>query len=146
MPTGRTLEVPIQGMDCAECTLHVQHAIAALPGVQSVDVLLGAEKAIIRLDPEMVNLDAIRGAVQRAGYSVPEPAKNASKPTLQQDFTRPVLLLLGVLFGVMLFVVVVGEGLGLFEADHRSACRGTSVWRSCWREATRSFARLSRLR
>jgi Cd2+/Zn2+-exporting ATPase/Cu+-exporting ATPase len=48
-------------MDCAECTLHVQHAIAALPGVQSVDVLLGAEKAIIRLDPEMVNLDAIRG-------------------------------------------------------------------------------------
>jgi P-type Cu+ transporter len=115
MPTGRTLEVPIQGMDCAECTLHVQHAIAALPGVQSVDVLLGAEKAIIRLDPAMVNLDAIRGAVQRAGYSVPQAGEEGARSSLKRDFTRPVLLLLGVLFGVVLFVVVVGEGLGFFE-------------------------------
>jgi hypothetical protein len=29
----RTLEVPIAGMDCTECTLHVHHALAALPGV-----------------------------------------------------------------------------------------------------------------
>ncbi len=120
MAASETLEVPIQGMDCAECTLHVQHAIAALPGVQTVDVLLGAEKAIIRLDPELVSLPAIHQAVQGAGYSVPVPGEKASKPALQQDFTRPVLLLLGVLFGVILFVVVVGEGLGLFEAITQS--------------------------
>ena len=48
-------EIPILGMDCAECTMHVQRAIAALPGVQSVDVLLGAEKAIIQLDPNLVS-------------------------------------------------------------------------------------------
>ncbi len=116
MAASETLEVPIQGMDCAECTLHVQHAIAALPGVQTVDVLLGAEKAIIRLDPELVSLPAIHQAVQGAGYSIPVPGEKASKPALLQDFTQPVLLLLGLLFGVILFVVIVGEGLGLFEA------------------------------
>ncbi len=41
--------------------------------------------------------------------------KSALRSSLKRDFTRPVLLLLGVLFGVVLFVVVVGEGLGLFE-------------------------------
>jgi len=30
MSTSQTLDIPIQGMDCAECTLHVQRAIAAL--------------------------------------------------------------------------------------------------------------------
>jgi P-type Cu+ transporter len=115
MSATQTLEVPIRGMDCAECTMHVQHAIAALPGVQSVDVLLGAEKAIVRLDPEMVSLPAIRQAVQGAGYSIREPGEKPSKPSLQQDFTRPILLLLGALFGTVLFVVVIGEGLGLFE-------------------------------
>ena len=27
------IEVPVHGMDCAECTMHVQRALAALPGV-----------------------------------------------------------------------------------------------------------------
>ena len=49
-----TIEVPICGMDCSECASHVQHAIAALPGVAQVDVLLGAEKAVIRLDAARV--------------------------------------------------------------------------------------------
>jgi diaminohydroxyphosphoribosylaminopyrimidine deaminase/5-amino-6-(5-phosphoribosylamino)uracil reductase len=38
----RTLEIPISGMDCAECTQHVRHAIEKLPGVQSVNVFLDA--------------------------------------------------------------------------------------------------------
>ena len=95
MAATKTLEIPIQGMDCAECTQHVQRAIAALPGVQTVDVLLGAEKAIVRLDPELVSLPSIRQAVQGAGYSVPEPGDKPSNANLKTDFTRPVLLLLG---------------------------------------------------
>src|SRR5581483_12030866 len=69
-----TIEVPIAGMDCADCTRSVQQAIAALPGVQSADVLLASEKAVIRLDPTKVDLPAIRAAVARAGYSMPETA------------------------------------------------------------------------
>ena len=63
----KALEVPIRGMDCAECTQHVQQAISRLDGIKSVDVLLAAEKAIIQLDPAKVDLQAIRKAVASAG-------------------------------------------------------------------------------
>src|SRR5574341_1042123 len=121
MANHETLEIPIQGMDCVECTLHVKHAIAALPGVDSVEVFLASEKAVVSLDPQIADLPAIRKAVAGAGYSVPEAespesAKNTEKPAGMQDFSRMVLTLLGIVFGLVLFVVVVGEWLGLFEA------------------------------
>ncbi len=116
MARARTLEVPIRGMDCADCVTHVQRAIAALPGVQSVEVLLSSEKAIVLLDPARVDLPAIRRAVDGAGYSVPT-ADHTGHPGASplKDLTRPVLTLFGLVFGVVLFVVVVGEWLGLFE-------------------------------
>lgn len=117
----QTIEVPIRGMDCAECSQHVQEAIAGVQGVCSVNVLLASEKAIVQLDPEQVALPTIVKVVERAGYSVPEAV--AETPQAAQTFgntTRPLLALLGIVFGVVLFVVVVGEWLGLFEAlTHR---------------------------
>ncbi|HKZ03035.1 MAG TPA: heavy metal-associated domain-containing protein, partial [Pyrinomonadaceae bacterium] len=71
MINTQTLEISVGGMDCAECTEHVQHAIAALPGVESVNVFLASEKAVVRLDPARVDVPAIRKAVEGAGYSVP---------------------------------------------------------------------------
>ncbi len=114
--TTQTLEVPISGMDCAECTLHVQHAIAALPGVEKVDVFLASEKAIVQIDPAQVTLPLIREAVQEAGYSVPDRATAPERfaPT-QQSYTRAIFTLFGLVFFVVLFVVVIGEWLGLFE-------------------------------
>lgn len=116
MAEFQTLEIPVQGMDCTECTQHVQRAIAALPGVQSVDVFLSVEKAVIRLDPAHVDLPAIQQAVEGAGYSARLPDITPTKFPAPADFTRQVLTLFGVVFGVVLFVVVVGEWLGLFEA------------------------------
>ena len=112
MSKPQTLQIPIAGMDCAECTQHVQHAIAALPGVESVEVFLSSEKAIVRLDPARSDLSAIRQAVAGAGYSVPDSAAPAS---IHDNFTRRLLTFLGVVFGVILFIVVVGEWFGLFE-------------------------------
>lgn len=115
MSAVKTLEVPIKGMDCAECTMHVQHAIAALPGVESVNVFLASEKAAIRLDPALVDLPVIRKAVEGAGYSVPDTAAPQAASSPIGDFTRPILTLFGVVFGVVLFIVVIGEWFGLFE-------------------------------
>jgi Cd2+/Zn2+-exporting ATPase/Cu+-exporting ATPase len=111
----KTVEIPISGMDCAECTLHVQHAIAALPGVQSVNVFLASEKASLRFDPVVLDLSAVRRAVESAGYHVPEVGLPKAETSAAADFGRRVGLLLAILFGVILFVVVVGEWLGLFE-------------------------------
>lgn len=117
--TLQTLEVPVKGMDCAECTQHVQHAIAQLPGVESVNVYLASEKAVIRLDPARVEWPAIRQAVASAGnYSVPE--MESSKPTAvpaspMGDFNRQLVILLAGVFGAVLSIVIIGEGLGLFK-------------------------------
>ena len=113
MAKTQVVEVPVKGMDCAECTLHVQEAIARLPGVESVNVLLSSEKAIIRLDPARVDLPAIRRAVEGAGYAVPE-AMASSIPRMGA-FHRRLRVLLALVFGIVLGLVVVGEWLGLFE-------------------------------
>jgi P-type Cu+ transporter len=115
---SQTVELSIGGMDCAECTQHVQLALASLPGVQEVQVLLSSEKAIVQITPALVDLPQLRQAVETAGYTVAQaqdsrqeaaPARSLSR------FTRPVLTLFGLVFGAVLFVVIAGEWFGLFE-------------------------------
>jgi len=109
------LEVPVAGMDCAECTQHVRHAIADLPGVASVDVFLTSEKAVVRLDPAQVDLPAIRKAVEGAGYSVPEARSSGAPDASPAALTRQTRLLFAGIFAAVLFIVIGGEWLGLFE-------------------------------
>jgi Cd2+/Zn2+-exporting ATPase/Cu+-exporting ATPase len=131
----RTLEIPIKGMDCADCAAHVRRALAELPGVSSVEVYLAAEKAVLRADTHLVTLPAIQKAVAGAGYSMPEgaaldmdafasptPSTDAvvEQPTgllpgLQADFSSTVIRLFGIVFGVVIFVIVFGEWLGVFD-------------------------------
>ncbi len=112
---NQTLEIPISGMDCAECTQHVQHAIEKLTGVQSVNVFLATEKAIVKLDPAKVDLTAIRTAVQGAGYDVPASSAPPVAPVSTDDFNRRLTLLLISVFAIILSVVIFGEGLGWFD-------------------------------
>ena len=117
MATIQTLEIPVRGMDCAECTVHVQHAVSKLKGVESVNVFLASEKALIRLDPTQVSLSDIRQAVTSAGnYSVPENiATSASASAPSVNFSRRLVALLAVVLVVVLSIVVVGELLGIFK-------------------------------
>ncbi len=102
-------------MDCAECTQHVQHAIEKLPGVQSVNVFLGTEKAIVQLDPTQVDMPTIRSAVQGAGYDVPASDSPKPAPVSMGDFNRKLTIMLVSVFTTILSVVIFGEVLGLFD-------------------------------
>src|SRR6266571_412033 len=113
-----TLEVKVAGMDCAECTQHVQRALSVLPGVEDVRVLLSSEKAVLQVDPAQVDLPTIRTAIEEAGYTVPVSAADEHTQHSSRSlstFTRPLLTLFGLVFGAVLLVVIVGEWLGLFE-------------------------------
>jgi len=110
-----TFEIPISGMDCAECTQHVQHAIEKIPGVKSVNVFLATEKAIVQLDPAQVDIPNIRAAVQGAGYDVPASDSPPPAPVSMGDFNRRLTVLLVSVFAIILSVVIFGEGLGLFD-------------------------------
>jgi len=108
------IEVPVRGMDCADCARHVRLAIAAVPGIASVDVRLASGKAVIELDPSRADLAAIRQAVEEAGYSVPLPDGPSPGRPAVGHLGRQLLAFLAVVFGAVLFVVVLGEWLGLF--------------------------------
>jgi len=114
MDNPQIIEVPVSGMDCAECTEHVRHAIKKIPGVLSVDVLLSSEKAIIRSEPGRVAMEQIRSAVISAGYLVSEPASD--KQLVETGFSRRIFTVFALITGVVLFVTIIGEWLGLFDS------------------------------
>ena len=67
----RQLQVPVEGMTCASCVVHVEGALRGVPGVSSVRVNLATEKAALELDPGEVSPQALVEAVDGAGYSIP---------------------------------------------------------------------------
>jgi len=115
MANLQTLNIPISGMDCTECTQHVQQAIGKLPGVQSVAVFLATEKAVVKLDPAKVDITAIRAAVQGVGYDVPASDAPHAAPVSMKDFNRRLTIMLVVVFAIILGVIIFGEGLGVFD-------------------------------
>lgn len=60
-----TATVKISGMSCGHCVMHVKKALASIPGVQA-EVEIG--KAVVT--GENVNMDAVKAAIEDAGYDV----------------------------------------------------------------------------
>ncbi|MDA0734154.1 MAG: heavy metal translocating P-type ATPase [Chloroflexi bacterium] len=73
----KQITIPVEGMTCASCVGHVEHALEEVPGVVSVAVNLATEKASVGLDSESVTIEQLREAVANAGYKV-----STSKTTL----------------------------------------------------------------
>jgi Cd2+/Zn2+-exporting ATPase/Cu+-exporting ATPase len=119
MTTEKIVELPVAGMDCAECTRHVQKALMGIKGVKQVDVYLASEKAVLHLEVDQIDMAAVRSAVGRAGYSIPEPKERNEQLQAQGGLSRQVGWLTAGLFLVVLFIVIAGEWLGLFEAITR---------------------------
>jgi len=111
--TSRTIELAITGMTCAGCARRVQRSLAAVPGVEQSEVLHQAGKAIVRVDRAQADEAALRDAVRAAGY---DAARSEAPAAPAASMHLRVFTLLGLFAGVVLFVVVAGEGLGLFDA------------------------------
>lgn len=60
----------IGGMSCKHCVSHVNNALAAVEGVESVEVSLENETAKISYDPEKAQVKILSDAVVAAGYEV----------------------------------------------------------------------------
>ncbi len=64
---------PVTGMSCSACAAHVQRAVSKVPGVESAEVNLAAEKLTVRYDETQVSFDALQKAVEHAGYGLVAP-------------------------------------------------------------------------
>jgi len=70
--TTRELALPVQGMTCASCVAHVEHALGEVPGVERVAVNLATERAALTYDPAQTGPAAFVQAVRDSGYDVPQ--------------------------------------------------------------------------
>ena len=107
---AQTVELKIRGMDCAECAQHVEQALGSLAGVDSAKVYFAAERANIVYDERQVDRDALRAAVEKAGYRV-EDKEAARENRLPSLIT---FALVGAV-ALLIFAELIGERLGWLE-------------------------------
>lgn len=62
--------LPVTGMTCGGCVNSVQKVLAALPGVQRVEVSLTPGQARVVVDPARIDRAALVQAVIDAGFGV----------------------------------------------------------------------------
>src|SRR5688572_16711604 len=67
-------------MTCASCVRRIEKALAKVDGVSEASVNLATEKAKVVYDPQATTLEAMKKAVERAGYGVRELPVEASAP------------------------------------------------------------------
>ena len=67
------LTVAVQGMSCAACVRRVEKALGRVDGVREASVNLATEKATMVFDPAHTGLEAMKQAVEEAGYGLVEP-------------------------------------------------------------------------
>ena len=110
----RIFEIPVAGMDCADCSKHVQTALETIPGVASVTVYLAAEKAVISADPSQVDEDRIRAAIQSAGYTVPDTLAPEDQSSTE-ELSRQIKIVYGLIVAAVLAIAIFGEWLGVID-------------------------------
>lgn len=87
LPMGpmRRIGLGISGMYCAACTITIEDAVKAVPGVSEVQVQAASQRARLLIDPARVKLSDIVAAVQRVGYRAwPDAAARAGHERLRQ--------------------------------------------------------------
>jgi copper chaperone len=60
--------IKVGGMSCGGCVRNVTDVLSALPGVSSAVVSLEAGEAAVEFDAAQVDVAALRGAIEDAGF------------------------------------------------------------------------------
>jgi P-type Cu+ transporter len=72
----RTEELTVTGMTCASCSARVERVVGKLAGVSKATVNLATEKLHLEYDDGVLQADAVRKAVEAAGYGLQAPEKD----------------------------------------------------------------------
>ena len=102
-------------MTCASCSSAVERTLNKLEGVEKAQVNLATETATIAFDDSNLNLDGIKKAVQKIGYSVVETVDQKTREEeKQQDLVNlGRRLIISTILTVFLLVLAMGPMLGL---------------------------------
>ena len=83
LPGSYTVQLPVEGMNCASCVARVEKAIGGVEGVTKSAVNLAVERATVTYNPHRTSTGEVVTAIKDAGYNV--PATTAIFPVLGMD-------------------------------------------------------------
>lgn len=63
--------IPIENMDCSDCSLVIEHSVGRMEGVLSVNINYPTEKMWIEYDNHKINRASIEKRVRSLGYQIP---------------------------------------------------------------------------
>jgi Cu+-exporting ATPase len=70
-----SVEIPIQGMECASCVKKIEDALLSTKGVTRAVANLATEKVRVEYIPSEINLSEIKKTIESTGYKVLEMAE-----------------------------------------------------------------------
>ncbi|NCC64571.1 MAG: cation-translocating P-type ATPase, partial [Spirochaetia bacterium] len=102
-------------MTCASCSSAVERTLNKLEGIEKAQVNLATETATIAFEEEKLNLDTIKQAVTKIGYSVVEDVDHQAKEEKkQQELTiLGKRLIISAILTVFLMVLAMGPMVGI---------------------------------
>src|SRR3989339_301646 len=71
----------VVGMHCASCAAIITKKVSVIPGIQSVSVNYGSEKALIDFDSNIVPFDSVNDEIKKLGYSIVDEEMGSGKVT-----------------------------------------------------------------
>jgi Cd2+/Zn2+-exporting ATPase len=63
--------IPVEGMDCSDCVMVLEHSLGRIDGVLSVKVSYASEKIWVEFDNQKVSRSTIEKRVRSLGYATP---------------------------------------------------------------------------
>ncbi|MCC7118787.1 MAG: cadmium-translocating P-type ATPase [Anaerolineales bacterium] len=124
--------IPIENMDCSDCSLVIEHSVGRMDGVLSVNVNYPTETMWIEYDNHKINRAAVEKRVRSLGYQIP---LNEFQARLQENRE----LLFSLLSGLFLLVGWLGDSffgfptylsIGLFATAYLLG--GWDISRHAW--------------
>jgi sulfite exporter TauE/SafE/copper chaperone CopZ len=89
-------ELPITGMQCADCENHIVEAVAGLPGIIKAQASFTDETLTLDLDNDIISLKTVCAAVKSAGYECSNRARH-EPAGLGKHFVLIVIAITGII-------------------------------------------------
>jgi P-type Cu+ transporter len=154
-------ELPVDGMTCASCSSRLQRVLHKVDGIEQADVNYATGRASLAVVPGQVDRAAVVGAIERAGFEVPDdvdledPAAEAAAWRAREEATIASLRRdFGVALVLTLPVFVLGMGFMHWGPGHWiSAVLATPVvfgsgrrfWADAWKQLRLGTANMNTL-
>lgn len=116
--SSKEIIIPIQGMTCSSCVMHIEKAVNVLEGVQSIQVNIATEKADVIYDSLQVNISDIKQAIMDAGYTPLDLETESSADSEKERHERETKrlwnkFLVAIVFTVPLLILAMGHLIGI---------------------------------